>query len=57
MAISQAKAGKIESVVVAQHGLKINMVKKKNPNTISEIRTRNPQIVRAAAIPLDHCEN
>ena len=27
---------------------------KKNPNTISEIRTRDPQIVRAAAIPLDH---
>ena len=28
--------------------------KKKNSNTFSEIRTRVPQIVRAAAIPLDH---
>ena len=27
---------------------------KKNPNTISGIRTRDPRIVRAAAIPLDH---
>ena len=26
---------------------------KKNPNTFSEIRTRDPQIVRAAAILLD----
>ena len=28
--------------------------RKRNPNTFSEIRTRDPQIVRAAAIPLDH---
>ena len=27
---------------------------KKNPNTFSEIRTRDPQIMRAAAIPLVH---
>ena len=30
------------------------MLNMKNPNTISEIRTRDPQIVRAAAIPLVH---
>ena len=28
--------------------------KKKNPNTTSEIRTRDPQIVRAVAITLYH---
>ena len=29
-------------------------IQKKNPNTMSDIRTRDPQIVRAVAIPLDH---
>ena len=30
----------------------MSFIKKKNSNAISEIQTRDPQIVRAAAIPL-----